>query len=166
MSAAAPPLSVSHEALIDFVYREAELLDERQYERWLDLFTEDGRYWIPAQTRQTDARLQVSLMLEDRLLLKARIARLGGDRTFSQQPESRGQHVLQRPTVTAMDHERGVYALRTRYLYVEARGATHETFACTASHLLARTREGLKMREKRVDLLNPEAPLSMVQLFM
>ncbi len=166
MTSASPPLPVSHEDLIDFVYREAELLDERQYERWLDLFTEDGRYWIPAQTGQTDARLQVSLTLEDKLLLKARIARLGGSRTFSQQPESRGQHVLQRPTVTAMDHERGVYALRTRTLYVEARGATQEAFACTASHLLVRTPEGLKMLEKRVDLLNPAAPLPMVQLFM
>jgi 3-phenylpropionate/cinnamic acid dioxygenase small subunit len=31
----------------EFLYREAELLDERQYERWLDLFTEDARYWMP-----------------------------------------------------------------------------------------------------------------------
>ena len=166
MNSAAPPMPISHEELIDFVYREAELLDERQYNSWLDLFTADGRYWIPAQAGQTDARLQVSLMLEDKLLLRARIARLGGDRTFSQQPESRGQHVLQRPTVTAMDQERGVYGLRTRYLYVEARGALQQTFACTASHLLVRTPEGLIMLEKRVDLLNPAAPLPMVQLFM
>jgi len=31
----------------DFLYREAELLDERRYEEWLDLFTEDARYWMP-----------------------------------------------------------------------------------------------------------------------
>ena len=166
MTSASPPLPVSHEELIDFVYREAELLDDRQYERWLDLFTEDGRYWIPAQAGQTDARLQVSLMLEDKLLLRARIARLGGDRTYSQQPESRGQHVLQRPRIETVDHDRGDYRLRTAYLYVEARGATQHSFACTASHSLVRTREGLKMHEKRIDLLNPEAPLPMVQLFM
>ncbi len=31
----------------DFLYREAELLDERHYEEWLDLFTEDAHYWMP-----------------------------------------------------------------------------------------------------------------------
>jgi 3-phenylpropionate/cinnamic acid dioxygenase small subunit len=31
----------------DFLYREAELLDERRYEEWLGLFTEDARYWMP-----------------------------------------------------------------------------------------------------------------------
>ena len=31
----------------DFFYREAELLDERRYEEWLDLFTDDARYWMP-----------------------------------------------------------------------------------------------------------------------
>ena len=30
-----------------FFYREAELLDERRYHDWLDLFTEDTRYWMP-----------------------------------------------------------------------------------------------------------------------
>ena len=166
MSAALPPLPVSREALIDFVYREAELLDDRQYERWLDLFADAGRYWIPAQPGQTDARLQVSLMLEDKWLLKARIARLGGERTFSQQPESRSLHVLQRPLVATMDAGRGVYGLRTRYLYVETRDTLQQTFACTALHTLVSIAGALKILEKRIDLLNPDAPLPMVQLFM
>jgi 3-phenylpropionate/cinnamic acid dioxygenase small subunit len=31
----------------DFLYREADLLDERRYQEWLELFTEDARYWMP-----------------------------------------------------------------------------------------------------------------------
>jgi 3-phenylpropionate/cinnamic acid dioxygenase small subunit len=31
----------------DFLYHEAELLDERRYEEWLDLFTPDLHYWMP-----------------------------------------------------------------------------------------------------------------------
>ena len=152
--------------LIDFVYREAELIDERRFEAWLALFADDGRYWIPASPGQSDARLQVSLMLEDKLLLKARIERLAGDRTFSQQPASRCQHVLQRPSVTAIDHERSQYRLRTRYVYIETRGADQQVFACTASHTLIRVDEGLRILEKRIDILNADAPLAMIQLFM
>ena len=31
----------------EFLYDEAELLDTRQFEAWLDLLTEDIRYWMP-----------------------------------------------------------------------------------------------------------------------
>jgi len=31
----------------DFLYHEAELLDERRYEEWLDLLCEDIRYYMP-----------------------------------------------------------------------------------------------------------------------
>ncbi len=31
----------------DFLYHEAELLDERRYEEWLDLLADDVRYWMP-----------------------------------------------------------------------------------------------------------------------
>ena len=31
----------------DFLYHEAELLDERRYEDWLALLTDDVRYWMP-----------------------------------------------------------------------------------------------------------------------
>src|SRR5919108_2212360 len=31
----------------DFLYHEAELLDERRYEEWLALLAEDVRYWMP-----------------------------------------------------------------------------------------------------------------------
>ena len=31
----------------DFLYREAELLDERNFEEWLELLTDDIRYWMP-----------------------------------------------------------------------------------------------------------------------
>jgi 3-phenylpropionate/cinnamic acid dioxygenase small subunit len=35
------------EEIEELLYREAELLDERRFEDWLDLFTEDARYWMP-----------------------------------------------------------------------------------------------------------------------
>ena len=31
----------------EFLYHEADLLDDRQFESWLDLLTDDIRYWMP-----------------------------------------------------------------------------------------------------------------------
>src|SRR5689334_24677101 len=33
--------------ITEFLYREAELLDERRYREWLDLLADDIRYWMP-----------------------------------------------------------------------------------------------------------------------
>jgi len=33
-----------------FLYREARLLDERRFHDWLELFTDDLRYWMPVRT--------------------------------------------------------------------------------------------------------------------
>ena len=69
--------------LIDFVYRENRLLDERRFDEWYDLFAEDGVYWIPTQPGQTDKEGQASIALESKMLLQLRIARLSHARAHS-----------------------------------------------------------------------------------
>lgn len=49
---ATSPISITDRLLLkeeieDFLYYEAELLDDRRYEEWLDLLTEDIHYWMP-----------------------------------------------------------------------------------------------------------------------
>ena len=80
--------------LIGFVVHEARLIDQHRFEEWLDLFADDGYYWMPLEWGQTDPRLTTSLMYEDKLLLRIRVERLKGNRTFSQKPKSRCHHVL------------------------------------------------------------------------
>ena len=44
-------LSIAHlllkEEIQDFLYEEAEALDERNFEDWLDMLADDIRYWMP-----------------------------------------------------------------------------------------------------------------------
>lgn len=154
------------EELAAFVYREARLLDELRYEEWLELFADDGRYWMPAEWRQTDPRLRPSLMYEDPLLLRVRVERLAGERTFSQKPRSRSQHLLQAPQVDEIDDEAGVYRTYTPFHYAELRMEEQVFYAGWARHELVRVDGALRIRLKRVDLLNFDAPLGNVQLFM
>ena len=158
--------SITEQDLVDFVYREARLLDELDYEAWLDLFCEDGRYWMPAEWRQTDPLLQSSLMYEDRLLLRVRIERLSGARTFSQKPKSRAQHLLQAPQIDCFDPEAGDFRTWTSFHYVEARNDLQTLYAGWATHELVLVEGILKIKLKRVDLLNFDAPHGNIQLFM
>ena len=92
---------IDEKAITDFIYLEAELLDTMQWQAWLDLFHPEGRYWMPLEWQQQDPVLQPSLMYEDLLLLKVRVERLAGERTFSQKPKSRCHHLLQAPRIVA-----------------------------------------------------------------
>lgn len=157
--------------LIDFVLDEAALLDEQRWGDWLALFTDDGRYWMPLAHGQTDPRLHASLLYEDRLLLQVRIERLRGTRTFSQQPASRCHHLLQTPRVTARDDAAGTYTCRTAFHYIETRQDEQTLYAGWASHELVWLGDGqgdgaLRMRLKRVDLVNCDAAFGNIQLFM
>ncbi|MGJ7498082.1 aromatic-ring-hydroxylating dioxygenase subunit beta [Variovorax sp. RT4R15] len=152
--------------LIAFVVGEARLLDERRYQDWYELFADDGVYWIPLQHDQVDAVSHNSLMHEDKLLLRLRVERLGHARAFSQQPVSRGLHVLQQPTVERLDPENNDYLIRTSYTYLEARGEEQIMLGAVSWHTLLVDAQGrLRIRTKRVNLLNCDAALPSVQLF-
>ena len=152
--------------LIDFVVQEAALLDELRFDDWLQLFTDDGYYWMPLAHGQTDPRLHASLMYEDKLLLQVRIARLHGARTFSQQPSSRCHHLLQQPMVTARDDAAGVWTCRTAFHYIESRRDVQPLYAGWTTHTLVAQGGALRMRLKRVDLVNCDAAFGNIQLFM
>ncbi|MFK4446120.1 3-phenylpropionate/cinnamic acid dioxygenase small subunit [Caballeronia udeis] len=152
------------DALIEFVYDETLLLDEKRFEEWYELFTEDGTYWMPLALNQSDGLNQASLMYEDRLLLKLRIDRLKQPRVFSQQPESRCLHVLHRPALYAV--ENGIYRMRTPMIYTETQGDEQQIFAATVFHDLIVFDDVLKIKVKRVNLLNCDAALPAIQLFI
>ena len=159
------PTAVTDEALARFVYREARLLDEKRYDEWLALFTEDGFYWVPLAPDQTDPILHTSLAYEDMLLLRLRVERLASPRAFSQQPPSRAHHLLQHPEVERRDPATGEWLTRTQFLYTESQGDTLQQFAGTVFHTIVLLEGTLRMRLKRVNLLNCDAALPSIQLF-
>ena len=152
--------------LIAFVVAEARLLDQQHYEEWVELFADDGFYWMPLAPGQTDPRLHTSLMYEDKLLLKVRVERLKGARTYSQQPRSRSHHLLQTPTVEARDDAKGEYRVFTPFHYVETRLDEQQLYAGWATHELVVEGDALRIRLKRVELVNCDAAHGNIQLFM
>ena len=156
----------SPQQLSDFVYAEARLLDEQRFDAWLDLFTDDARYWMPLAPGQQDPLLHASLLYEDKLLLRVRVERLAGARTFSQQPRSRCHHLLQQPSIEHADPDGGSYTLRTAFHYLETRLDAQTLYAGWATHELVVQEGALRIRLKRVDLVNCDAAFGSINLFM
>lgn len=156
----------AHEDLIDFVYDEAHMLDEGLYDDWLALWAPDSYYWMPLEYKQTDPKLVTSLLYEDEFLRKMRVHRLQGARTFSQQPRSRCSHVLNRPRVLERDAGAGRFVVETAFHYVETRLDDQIVLAAKARHELVLIEGMLKIKLKRVDLLNCDAAFGNIQLFL
>ncbi|WP_306005374.1 aromatic-ring-hydroxylating dioxygenase subunit beta [Aquicoccus porphyridii] len=157
-------MSITREDLIDFVYDEARMLDEGRFDEWLELWLEDGHYWMPLDWKQDDPLHVTSLMYEDMFMLRLRVQRLTGARTFSQKPKSRCHHVLNRPFVDEVDHEAGRYVTNTNMHYVETRLDDQLLLALTAVHELKLVDGRLRIANKRVDLLNCDAAFGNIQL--
>ncbi|MDB5935963.1 MAG: phenylpropionate dioxygenase [Massilia sp.] len=154
------------EELRAFVCNEARMLGEKRFDQWYELFTEDAIYWVPLVPGQQDGLNHVSLMYEDKLLLKLRIERLKNARSYSQQPASRSHHLLQMPDVEHVDEAAGVYVTRTQFIYTETQGNAQQMYAGTVFHKLRREQGQLKITLKRIDLLNCDAALPAIQLFI
>ena len=157
--------TVTRDALIDFVVREARLIDDGRFEEWNALFADDGFYWVPLSRGQTDPIGQGSLMYEDKLLRDLRIARLRDPRAHSLQAPVHCHHLLQLPTVEHFDPDRNDYELRTAFHYTE-RQRDDIQFHVGTARLRLRVDDGaLKIVLKRVDLLDADTALPMIQLF-
>lgn len=152
--------------LVEFVYNEARLIDEKRLEEWYELFTEDGLYWMPLGRHQTEGRTHTSLFYEDRLLLKVRIERLHSPNAFSQAEPSWCQHVLQAPRIESRDDVAGTCVLRTPFMYLEVQRDDQQVYAGVAWHHLTMRDGKLRMQMKRIDLLNRESALPSIQLFL
>lgn len=150
--------------LCDLVLLEARLLDEARYQQWLDLFTDDGHYWIPLAPDQRDALKHASLMYENKLLLDMRVKRLLEARAHSQQLRSRCLHVLQQPTLESLENDQ--YVTRCAFSYYEARGDRQQIYGAVAWHHWVVQGDHIALRLKRIELLNCDAALPSIQLFM
>ena len=173
MAAAVPPLkplksfeSVTPQDLIDFVVHESRLLDAKRFSQWNALFTDDAVYWIPLVPDQPDGINHTSHLFEDKLLRDLRVERLNSPRAFAQQPPSRCHHLLQNPAVETFDQTGNLFVMRTEFHYTESQGDELQFYVGTFFHHLTLREGALRMTLKRVNLLNCDAALPAVQLFI
>jgi 3-phenylpropionate/cinnamic acid dioxygenase small subunit len=135
--------------------QQATLLDARQWDAWMDLFTEDGVYWMPAAPEQTDWASQPSIFAEDRLLMEIRAARLLHPNAWSQAAQWATHHLLGTTLVEAMQGE--TVSTYTPFQMMEVRRDKVRHFGGSYRHHLVRQGGHWKIRLQRVDLFNAQA---------
>ena len=138
-----------------FLYLEARLLDERRFEEWMNLFAEDGWYWVPAAPDQKDPYDGVSIFFDDRRIMKTRLERLDHPRIHSQKPASRTMHALSNIEIDEQHGGEGEVLVRSNLTMFEFRLDKQTVYGGRCRHLLRiRDGGGFEIAWKRVDLVN------------
>ena len=140
-----------------FLIHEARLLDQRRFHAWMELFTDDGYYWVPSTPDQESPYTQASLFFDDRELMQTRFDRLQHPRIHVQTPPSRTVHLVSNVLIEAADEAAGVYQIGSTFTMVEYRQDHQRLFAGRYVHRLVRHGEGFKIAWKKVELLNCDA---------
>ena len=87
----------------DFLWYEADLLDEHRYTEWLDLFTKDTRYWMPLRrnvaSKEMDADLtkdgpEIAWFNNDYETLAKRVLQVQTGVHWADEPLSRVSHMI------------------------------------------------------------------------
>jgi benzoate/toluate 1,2-dioxygenase beta subunit len=90
----------------DFLYREARLLDDRQWDEWLALYSPQVEYWMPAWDDDDqlveDPQQHISLIYyPNRDGLEDRVFRIKTERSGASMPEPRTSHNIANVEITA-----------------------------------------------------------------
>jgi benzoate/toluate 1,2-dioxygenase beta subunit len=145
-----------------FLYRQAEILDDKRWNAWLDLFAEDGKYWMPVSESQTTGEGQPSIFYEDLNLMLVRIKRVNHPRAWSQKPPHKTSHVVSNVVVESIDPKTGDAVVRSKFYMSEFRRDVVRHFAGKYRHHLRKTPAGYRIAQQRVDLVNSEGTFDYV----
>lgn len=98
-------------AVEQFLYAEAELLDQHRYHEWLELLADDVHYWAPTRMTRTNrernreiaARGESAFFEDDLFYLQGRVRRLTSGISWSEEPPSRTRRLITNVRVRARD---------------------------------------------------------------
>jgi 3-phenylpropionate/cinnamic acid dioxygenase small subunit len=156
VSAGSPDLGrllLKHE-VEDFLYREADLLDERRYEEWLDLFTEDARYWMPMRRNVpgdeperefTRQGADVNWFDEGKETLTRRVKQILTGVHWAEEPPSRICHMVSNVQIlqaSPAGPSPTEVAVKSRFLVYRNRVETETDFLVGKREDLLRQRDG------------------------
>lgn len=139
-----------------FLFYQAELLDTKSWEAYIDLFSAEGVYWMPARPEQTEWMDSPSIFAEDRALMSVRMGRITHPNAWSQAPLWETNHLVANVVIEDLTDTR--IRVRSRFQVLELRRDSLRSLAGVYRHTLQRRGEDFQIALQRVDLMNAQAP--------
>lgn len=140
-----------------FVYREARLQDDHEYDDWEALWTDDGIYWIPANGDRIDPEQDMSIVYDNRSRIALRIRQLHTGKRHAQAPRSRLRRVVS--NVEVLGQEGDEVRVTSNALVFESNLRGDTIWASRNEHVLRLVDDEWRMARKTVYLVNNDKAL-------
>ena len=144
----------------NFLYHEAEVLDERRYEAWLDLLADDVRYWMPIRRNVKLGELEreftregqdVNWFDEGKDTLTRRVKQILTGVHWAEQPPSRICHMVSNVQILSASADE--VAVKSRFLLYRNRVETEtDMLVGKREDLLRRVNGGWQIARRKIIL--------------
>jgi p-cumate 2,3-dioxygenase beta subunit len=149
-----------------FLYEDAELLDQWRLHEWLATFAPEGRYLIPATDKPDgDPALDLFLVQDDRFLLEQRVNSLLTRAAHAEYPHSRTRRMI--TNVRVGGDQTGRLLVTANFAIFRMRPNVLDTYVGQYRHVLLRDAEqGYVFLERKsildLDTLRPQGKVSII----
>jgi benzoate/toluate 1,2-dioxygenase beta subunit len=151
-------MSISVNEVEQFLYAEARMLDDRDFEGWLECYAPDVEFWMPAwdddDTLVTDPQREISLIwYGNRGGLEDRVFRIRTDRSSATSlPEPRTGHNI--TNVEILSQEGDIAYVRFNWFTLYFRYDTVDTYFGTSFYTLDISGTQPLIKKKKIVLKN------------
>jgi p-cumate 2,3-dioxygenase subunit beta len=157
--------TVTRQTIEDFLYEEAALLDEWRLDEWLELLTDDVTYEVPSTDIPAgDPHTTLSLIADDNLRLRSRVAQLLGRSAWAENPPSRTRRMISNVRVRGVEGE-AIYVTANFVVY-RLRFEQMDTYVGRYEYTLVQRNGRLKIRARKavldLEALRPHGKVSFI----
>jgi len=149
--------------VVEFLFREANRIDDREFDEWLDMMTDDVEYVIPSREireRGSSPFQDIGIQEDNRYRLEKRVERLKTDYAWADDPPPQTRHVVSNVLAERRDDPELVDATSNLLLVVCDRSMENKVLSGSRTDLL-RDRDGdLKLARREVRLDQTTVPFS------
>jgi benzoate 1,2-dioxygenase, small subunit len=143
------------EQIAAFLYREARLLDDREWDEWLECYAPEATFWMPTWDDDDqlveDPQSQVSLIYyPNRQGLEDRVFRIKTERSGATMPEPRTCHMI--TNIEIVERREQDLDLRFNWHTLSHRYQTTMSFFGTSYYTLDLSGDAPKITAKKVVL--------------
>jgi benzoate/toluate 1,2-dioxygenase beta subunit len=145
------------QAARDLVALEGSLLDQRDWDRWLDLFVPEAEYWIPCWLDEysltDDPTSQLSLIYySSRAGLEDRVFRIRTGKSLASTPLPRTSHIIS--IVSSLVAADGSIRVESNWCTFSYKLEAATNFFGSQIHVLKQTTLGLRILKRKIIVMN------------
>lgn len=146
-------MTTAIDPIVEFIWQEADLLDQKDYKTWLSLWDDAGLYIVPIDRTTHDYAATLNYAYDDAAMRRMRVARLTSGESVSAAAAGVTVRTLSRFR-RLEDGPDSEICIRCAQHLVENRNGNQRLYAADVTYRLVSSPSGLRLLEKVVLMAN------------